>query len=43
MLPLPVLLTLDGWWAEGGGPDHERMFNAYLDDLPGDATVVRVI
>ncbi|WP_446042179.1 hypothetical protein, partial [Streptomyces sp. SID1121] len=35
VLPTPALLTLDGRWVEGGGHDYERMFNAYLDDLPG--------
>ncbi|MFC8078992.1 hypothetical protein ACFUN8_26065 [Streptomyces sp. NPDC057307] len=43
VLPTPALLTLDGRWVEGGGPDYERMFNACLDGLPGDTMVVRVL
>ncbi|MEU2024093.1 hypothetical protein ABZ565_18335 [Streptomyces sp. NPDC016469] len=43
VLPTPALLTPDGRWVEGGGPDYERMFNACLDALPGDAMVVRVL
>lgn len=29
VLSIPALLTLDGRWVEGGGPDYERMFSAY--------------
>lgn len=43
VLPTPALLTVDGQWVEGGDPDYERMFNAYLDDLPGGTLVVRVL
>lgn len=43
VLPTPALLTLDGRWVEGGGPEYERMFNACLDGLPGDTMVVRVL
>ncbi|WP_326607478.1 hypothetical protein OG930_38720 [Streptomyces sp. NBC_01799] len=43
VLPTPVLLTLDGRWVEGGGLDHQRMFTACLDGLPGDTMVVRVL
>jgi hypothetical protein len=39
----PALLTLDGRWVEGGGPDYEWMFNACLDDLSGATMVVRVL
>ncbi|MFI9564417.1 hypothetical protein [Streptomyces rishiriensis] len=37
------LLTLDGRWVEGGGPDHDRMFHACPDGLPVGAIVVRVL
>ncbi|MEU9326464.1 hypothetical protein AB0D91_22070 [Streptomyces canus] len=43
VLPTPALLTLGGRWEEGGGPDYERMFNSYLDGLPADTMVVRVL
>ncbi|MFF2848403.1 hypothetical protein ACFVT5_19075 [Streptomyces sp. NPDC058001] len=43
VLPTPALLTLDGRWVEGGGPDYQRTFNTYLDALPGDAMAVRVL
>lgn len=43
VLPTPALLTLDGRWVEGGGPEYERMFNACLNGLPGDTMVVRVL
>lgn len=43
VLPTPALLTLDGRWVEAGGLDCMRMFNAYLDGLPGDTMVVRVL
>ncbi|MEV7855757.1 hypothetical protein [Streptomyces sp. NPDC088183] len=43
VLPTPALLTLEGRWVEAGGLDYKRMFNAYLDGLPGDTMVVRVL
>ncbi|MDX3801981.1 hypothetical protein [Streptomyces sp. AK04-3B] len=43
VLPTPALLTLDGRWVEGGGPDYARVFNACLDGLPADSMVVRVL
>ncbi|QIQ03611.1 hypothetical protein [Streptomyces liangshanensis] len=43
VLLTPTLLTLDGRWLEDGGPDHARMFNTYLDALPGETMVVRVL
>ncbi|MFF7975280.1 hypothetical protein [Streptomyces sp. NPDC007905] len=43
VLPTPALLTLDGRWVEYGGPDYRREFNAYLDALPPETMVVRVL
>ncbi|MEU4040042.1 hypothetical protein [Streptomyces collinus] len=43
VLPTSALLTLDGRWIESGGPDYRREFNAYLDALPPEAMVVRVL
>ncbi|MFD8692259.1 hypothetical protein [Streptomyces sp. NPDC059651] len=43
VLPTPALLTLDGRWLEGGGPEYDHMFQSCLDGLPGDTMVVRVL
>ncbi|MFF8716507.1 hypothetical protein ACF07T_34510 [Streptomyces sp. NPDC015184] len=43
VLPTPTLLTLDGRWIESGGPEYLRMFNEYLESLPADTMVVRVL
>lgn len=42
-LPTHALLTLDGRWLAIGGAEGRRYFNAYLDALPADACVVRVL
>ncbi|MFD9225756.1 hypothetical protein ACFWDI_38420 [Streptomyces sp. NPDC060064] len=42
-LPTVALLTLDGRWIEGGTHAYRRSINAYLDALPADAMVVRVL
>ena len=41
--PTHALLTLDGRWLAIGGAEGRRYFNAYLDALPADACVVRVL
>ncbi|MEU1401466.1 hypothetical protein ABZ471_03720 [Streptomyces sp. NPDC005728] len=43
VLPTPALLTLDGRWIEEGGPEYRRLFNTYLDSLPPETMVVRVL
>ncbi|MEU6464109.1 hypothetical protein [Streptomyces sp. NPDC046976] len=43
VLPTPALLTLDGHWREDGGPAYRRWFNTYLDTLPPETMVVRVL
>ncbi|WP_317447569.1 hypothetical protein [Streptomyces collinus] len=42
-LPTPALLTLDGRWVEYSGPDYRREFNTYLNALPPETMVVRVL
>ncbi|MFE0509509.1 hypothetical protein [Streptomyces sp. NPDC058964] len=42
-LPTPALLTLEGHWLSVAGPEGDRHFNDYLDTLPPDAIVVRVL
>ncbi|MFF4734219.1 hypothetical protein ACFY3M_55700 [Streptomyces mirabilis] len=42
-LPGHALLTLDGRWLTIAGTERRRYFNAYLDALPADAYVVRVM
>ncbi|MGW3498620.1 hypothetical protein [Streptomyces sp. NPDC001020] len=43
VLPTPALLTLDGRWLEDGGPAYRRWFNTYLDALPPETMLVRVL
>ncbi|MFE5816503.1 hypothetical protein ACFQ6S_24305 [Streptomyces sp. NPDC056479] len=43
VLPTPAMLTLAGRWVEYGGPGYRQWFNAYLQDLPADTMVVRVL
>ncbi|MFJ9867346.1 hypothetical protein [Streptomyces sp. NPDC101165] len=43
VLPTTALLAPDGRWVEYGGPDCRRWFNAYLDALPPETMVVRVL
>ncbi|WP_031487568.1 hypothetical protein [Streptomyces bicolor] len=43
VLPTPAVLTLGGRWVEYGGPGYRQWFNAYLQDLPADTMVVRVL
>ncbi|MDC0772942.1 hypothetical protein [Streptomyces sp. HD] len=43
VLPTPAMLTLGGRWVEYGGPGYRQWFNAYLQDLPADTMVVRVL
>ncbi|WP_424861796.1 hypothetical protein [Streptomyces sp. MMS24-I29] len=43
VLPTPALLTLDGRWVEAGGPEYRRWFASYLDALPNETMVVRVL
>lgn len=43
VLPTPAMLTLGGRWVEYGGPYYRQWFNAYLQDLPADTMVVRVL
>ncbi|MFE4823290.1 hypothetical protein ACFRFU_44205 [Streptomyces sp. NPDC056704] len=42
-LPTHALLTLDGRWLAIAGNERRRYFNEYLDALPADAYVVRVL
>jgi hypothetical protein len=42
-LPTHGLLTLEGRWLGIAGPRLRRYFNEYLDALPADALVVRVL
>ncbi|MFF8023330.1 hypothetical protein ACFZDJ_19890 [Streptomyces sp. NPDC007896] len=42
-LPGHALLTLDGCWLTIAGTERRRYFNEYLDALPADAYVVRVM
>jgi hypothetical protein len=43
VLPTMAMLTLGGRWVEYGGPGYRQWFNAYLQDLPADTMVVRVL
>ncbi|MFJ8010718.1 hypothetical protein [Streptomyces fagopyri] len=43
VLPTHALLTLDGRWLSVAGREGRRYFNDYLDRLPRDALVVRVL
>ncbi len=43
VLPTNALLTLDGEWRGIAGLELRRYVNAYLDELPADAIVVRVL
>jgi hypothetical protein len=42
-LPTNALLTLDGRWLDIAGTECRRYFNEYLDALPSDAIVARVL
>ncbi|MFF7889324.1 hypothetical protein ACH40F_52285 [Streptomyces sp. NPDC020794] len=42
-LPGHALLTLDGCWLTIAGTERRRYFSEYLDALPADAYVVRVM
>ena len=42
-LPSNALLTLDGHWLDVANPERRRHFNNYLDALPSDTLVVRVL
>ncbi|MFF9017512.1 hypothetical protein ACF09C_31710 [Streptomyces sp. NPDC014870] len=43
VLPTFALLTVDGRWVEGSSHAHHVRFNAYLDGLPDDTVLVRVL
>ncbi|MFE2015210.1 hypothetical protein [Streptomyces sp. NPDC059491] len=43
VLPTPALLTLDGTWVGIAGDERRTWFNTYLDGLPPEAVVVRVL
>lgn len=43
VLPTNALLTLDSPWHGIAGLELRRYFNAYLDELPADAIVARVL
>ncbi|WP_030939766.1 hypothetical protein [Streptomyces sp. NRRL S-646] len=42
-LPSNALLTLDGHWLDVANAERRRHFNDYLDALPADTLVVRVL
>ncbi|MGW2724146.1 hypothetical protein [Streptomyces sp. NPDC001492] len=42
-LPSNALLTLDGRWLDVANSERRRYFNDYLDALPDDAYIVRVL
>ncbi|MFJ2649785.1 hypothetical protein ACIO1C_24070 [Streptomyces sp. NPDC087420] len=43
VLPTTALLTLDGRWTEAATHEHRRWASTYLDALPADTMVVRVL
>ncbi|MFF0479457.1 hypothetical protein [Streptomyces sp. NPDC004284] len=43
VLPSVALLTVDGRWAEGGSHAYNVHFNAYVDSLPDETILVRLL